>query len=137
MPQTPQRSEPTISRLIEIQRRLTCSSNPFIRRFGPLLASAVLDSRLARLTDREVGQLVIDYVERDLGIGKPETTICRQATQRLFRSTGGSLEPEEIKERVGCPQCGSEMLLRINIEEPDALECSSLACGLRIEESIA
>jgi hypothetical protein len=83
--------KPSILRLIDIQRRLAASQSPFLRCIGTLLAAGVLGRRLADLSDKQVGQLLQDHVGRDLGIVKPESTICHQATQRLFRSEAGSL----------------------------------------------
>jgi hypothetical protein len=73
--------EPTVRGLIELQRRLVNSKNPFIRRIGTLLAAGALDRHLDALSDRQVGQLMFDHVGRDLGIVQPEATICYQATE--------------------------------------------------------
>jgi hypothetical protein len=128
---TPQ--QPTIRSLIDIQRRLAGSGNP-IGRIGALIAAGVLGRRLAALTDPQIGQLMIDEVDPDLGIAQPEQTICRQATQRLFRSPGGMLTEEDLQkqsQRTQCPLCGNDMLLHYGIDEPDFLECVRLDCGHR------
>lgn len=119
--------KPPVSRLIEMQRRLAESQNPFLRRIGVLWAAGVLDKYLTQLTDRQVGQLMFDHVGRDLGIAQPEAAICGQATQRLFRSENGRLE-EEPPRRPPCPECGSEMLLHFGIDEPDFFQCVYLGC---------
>jgi hypothetical protein len=127
--------KPTVSVLIDLQRRLAQSENKFLRGFGTLLAAAVLDRHLSELSDRQVGQLMFDEVGRDLGIAQPESTICSQATQRLFRSPGGRLEEVEV-ELPECPRCGNELLRHFGIEEPDYWQCVSLTCGHKIEEEM-
>jgi hypothetical protein len=120
-----------IHKLIELQKRLRQSKSPFVRRVGMLLAAGVLDRHLDALSDRQVGQLMADNVGRDLGIVQPESTICHQATRRLFRSTNGSFteEPSAHNERPSCPKCGNEMLLHYGIDEPDFYQCTFLGCG--------
>jgi hypothetical protein len=122
--------------LIEMQRRLSNSKRPFERVVGTLFLAGILKERLARLTDRQVGQLMLDLVWNQLGLLDPEMTICQHATQRLFRSTGGNLTAEEIErqeQRPACPMCGSEMIHNFGIDEPDYVECARLDCGLRIQ----
>ena len=116
--------------LIELQRRLCQSKSPFLRHIGTLLAAGVLDKHLSELTDHQVGQLMHDEVGRDLGIVQPESTICHQATQRLFRSTNGSFteEPPARNERPSCPKCGNEMLLHYGIGKSDFYRCTFLGC---------
>jgi hypothetical protein len=116
----------TVSRLIEIQRMLAESEDPFERLVGVLWAAGMLGERLAQLTDRQVGQLMFDVVEDQLSILRPETMICNQATRRLFRSEGGKLTTENIdreKQRLACPKCGNETLRHYGIDEQDFLEC--------------
>ena len=129
--------QPTVRRLIAVQRRLTKSKNPFIRHIGTLLAAGVLDRQMDALNDRQIAQLIIDEIERDLGIAQPEATICRQTAHRLIRSSGGKLTEEDIakqQERPPCPKCGNEMLFRYGIDGTDYWECVSLPCALKIEE---
>jgi len=121
----------TVIDLIEIQRLLAHSNNPFERLVGTLLVAGLLDMRLAQLTDRQIGQLMFDHFGNDLGILLPETTICDHATRRLFRSAGGSLTTEDMekqRQRPACPKCGGEMLLHYGIDEPDFVECVLLSC---------
>jgi hypothetical protein len=92
----------------------------------------MLDMHLAQLTDRQIGQLMFDHFENDLGILQPEMTICTQAIQRLFRSAGGGLRTEDIesqRQRPACPKCRNETLRHYGIDEPDFLECVFLSCG--------
>jgi hypothetical protein len=125
----------TVSELIEIQRRLARAEKPFDRLVGTLWAAGTLESRLAQLTDHQIGQLLTDFVDDQLGLFEPEMTICQQATRRLFRSASGTLPlevTESAKERTPCPRCGSEMLLHYGIDEPDYLECTVASCGYRM-----
>ena len=125
----------TVSELIEIQRRLVRAERAFDRLVGTLWAADTLERRLARLTDHQIGQLLTDFVDGQLGLFEPEMTICRQATRRLFRSAGGTLPlevTERAKERTPCPKCGNEMLLRYGIDEPDYQECVLARCSHRI-----
>jgi len=117
----------SIRSLIELQRRLIGSRNFFLRRIGALLGAGALDRQLSELRDKQVGQLMLDFVERDLGIVQPEATICHQATRRLFRSELGSLV-EEPPLRPPCPVCGNDMLFHYGVDESDFFECSSLRC---------
>jgi len=126
--------EITVCDLIEIQRMLADSENPFERLVGRLFVAGMLDIRLAQLTDHQVGQLMFDHFRNHLGILLPETTICDHATQRLFRSTNGNFTTEDIekqRQRTACPKCGNEMLLHYGIDEPDFLECALLNCGYK------
>jgi len=123
--------EITLCDLIEIQRMLADSDNPFERLVGVLFVAGMLDMRLAHLTDRQIGQLMFDHFRNHLGILRPETTICDHATRRLFRSTNGNFTAEEMEKqrrRPACPKCGNEMLLHYGIDEPDFLECVLLKC---------
>jgi hypothetical protein len=128
MDEKPTTEKPLVSRLIDLQRRLIQSKSPFIRRLGALLGAGALDRQLSELRDKQVGQLMLDFVERDLGIVQPEATICHQATRRLFRSENGRLE-EEPPLRPPCPECESEMLFHYGIDEPDYFECVYLGCN--------
>ena len=120
-------NEPIVESLIDLQRRLLKSKNPFVRRIGTLLAAGALDNHLSELNDHRIGQLLLDEVGGDLGILQPEATICHQATRRLFRSEHGSLV-EEPPLRPPCPVCGNDMLFHYGVDEPDFFECSSLGC---------
>lgn len=127
--------EITVSELIEIQRKLVRAERAFDRLVGTLWAAGTLERRLGQLTDHQIGQLLTDFVDGQLGLFGPEMTICQQATRRLFRSAGGTLPlelTESARERTPCPKCGSEMLLHYGIDEPDYLECTLAGCGCRI-----
>lgn len=124
----------TIRELIECQRRLARSGNIFEQVVDTLYQARVLGKRLAELTDRQIGQLLFDVVGDRLTISGPETTICQQATLRLFRSPAGRLKTSDVEnsQRTVCPRCGNDMLLVFGIDEPDYRECNLVACGLRI-----
>src|SRR5438552_7641153 len=70
--QTPEQ-EITVCDLIEIQRILACSKNPFERLVGALLVAGMLDVRLAQLTDRQIGRLMFDHFRNYLGILLPDS----------------------------------------------------------------
>ena len=117
--------------LIATHRRLGRSRNRFLRGMGNLLAAGLLERRLTELTDRQIGQLMFDEVGRDFRVFQPETTICQQATLRLFRSVNGSISTDDRanqRQHPPCPNCGNEMLFHVGIEEPDFYECVSLNC---------
>ncbi len=70
MGQAPEQ-EITLCDLIEIQRMLADSENPFERLVGTLFVAGTLDIRLAKLTDRQIGQLMFDH----FGHGQKSTKI--------------------------------------------------------------
>lgn len=115
----------TIAELIAEQRRRLSSGKPVERFAAAMLIPAVLAEQLAGLADRQVGQLLLDEVWPGLSPLAPESTICLHAADRLRGSQ---------KEKCpACPNCGSEMIRHVGIDEPDFLECALLACGLRIQ----
>ncbi len=116
----------TIRELIDEQRRRLGSGKPVERFAAAMLIPAVLAEQLAGMADRQIGQLLLDEVWPGLSPLAPESTICLHAVDRLRGS------PKE--KCPSCPECGSEMILHIGINEPDFLECSSvLRCGARIK----
>ena len=119
---------PAIRTMIELQRRLIRSRNPFIRHIGSLIAAGALNGRLNELLDNQIAQLLSDELERDLEIAAPEGVICHQATKRLFRSKLGSLEGAKSTSLL-CPKCGSEMLKIVGIDEASSFQCVLLSCG--------
>jgi len=64
-----------------------CSSNPLERLAAALLIPSVLQKRLAKLNDREIGLLLDDQVGVRLNVLAPESTICLAAADRLRRRT--------------------------------------------------
>lgn len=112
-----------VRELIKKQRELVDSVNPLKRLAAAMLIPAVLAERLAGLADRQVGQLLLDEVWPNLDPLAPESTICLHAADRLRGSPKGKC-PD-------CPRCGSEMIPRFGIDEPDFFECVLLSCGHR------
>ena len=73
-------------KLIEAQRKLTRSKEPYERVVGVLCVSGMLKKRLVRLSDEELGQLLVEYVSNELTMFSPEVAICEEAAQRMFRA---------------------------------------------------
>jgi hypothetical protein len=70
--------------LIQRQRELANSPHP-TERFRTLWIAALLDERLARCTDREIGELMVIVQER-FGVFEVEMALCHHARLRLLRS---------------------------------------------------
>ncbi len=124
--------------LIEVQRIISNSEQPFERVVGTLFFAGILKERLALLTDKQIGQLVSDFVSNQLGFLDPTMTICEHAAQRLFRSSGGDFTADDIeREQPSCPKCGSATIHNFGIDEPDFWGCDFIGCGFRmpVEES--
>lgn len=79
--------EASIEALIEEQRRLACSGNPFERVFCSLVVAALLKQKLASLPNETVGQLLFDHVWNVIDVSSPELAICQVATERLLNSS--------------------------------------------------
>jgi hypothetical protein len=79
--------EISVEELIEAQRRLLLSKNPFERVVGTLCLAGALKERLAALSDSMIGRLMFTYVLDDLNLLGPEMTICQAATERLLSSS--------------------------------------------------
>lgn len=71
--------------LIEANRKLTQSPEPYEQVVGSLCVAGILTKRLARLSDTEIGQLLSDYVWSELTLFSPEMAILEEGIQRLFR----------------------------------------------------
>ncbi len=119
--------------LIEAQRRLTDSKNPFRRLVGAIWVSGALRRKLAQLADRQVGQLLSDHVLDELTVFGPHEAICEHAAQRLVRSGGGPWREQDdtltYPATPPCPVCGAETTYSIGIDECDFLRCSRAECG--------
>jgi hypothetical protein len=104
--------EISVEALIEEQRRVSVSQNPFERVIGSLCLAALLKQRLAALPDEAVGQLMVDHVCNDLNVFSPETTICEVATERLRESAivivPKKARVEKCETSLVCPKCGAE-----------------------------
>ena len=88
----------SVEGLIDTQRRLSASKNPFERVIGTLCVAGLLKRRLAALSDAAVGQLMFDYVWNDMHVFSPELTICQVATDRLLHSS--PVPVKSAKERL-------------------------------------
>ncbi len=94
-----------------MQRRFAHSNNRFEQCFGSLLTAGTLERHFATLTDRQIGQLMMNHVGRDLSICQPELTICQHSIRRLFRSAGGRLTAEDFSQ-CELPALKTEMTTR-------------------------
>ena len=74
----------SVEGLIEAQRRLSVSKNPFERVVGTLCVAGLLKQRLAVLPDESVGQLMLDHVWSELNLLGPESVIVEIASERLL-----------------------------------------------------
>lgn len=132
------RSHQTIRAVIEAQRQRLRSNDARVRLLGSFLHSGDIGARIMSMSDRQVGQLVFDYVGGDFCFGSPEAAICAEATERLFRSPSGIRLPDERLNEPGrlpiCPRCGAEMMHFIGIDETDYRQCASLKCQHKIQE---
>ena len=88
----------TIRELIEKQKKLAYSDNPVERLAAALLISGALAKRLNRLTNSQIGELLLDEVWSRLNLLRPESTICLHAVDRLRGSPKGKCPT--------CPKCG-------------------------------
>jgi hypothetical protein len=89
----------TVDALIEEQRQLSASKNPFERVVGSLCIAAILKEQLVGLPNSTIARLMTDYVWSDLNLLGPEIVIVEIASERLIEKYGTSLV---------CPECGAE-----------------------------
>ena len=85
--------------LIQEQRSLARSKNPFERVVGSLCIGAILREQLVRLPNSAISRLMTDYVWSDLNLLGPESVVVEVASERLVEKREASLV---------CPECGSE-----------------------------
>ncbi len=85
--------------LIQEQRSLARSKNPFERVVGSLCIGAILKEQLVRLPNSAISRLMTDYVWSDLNLLGPESVVVEVASERLIEKYGTSMV---------CPECGSE-----------------------------
>jgi hypothetical protein len=104
--------EISVEGLIQEQRKLAHSTNPFERVVGTLCVAGLLKQRLAALPDEALGQLMFDYVWNDMNVFSPELTICEIATKRLLESAIAivpkSARVEKCTTSLVCPECSAE-----------------------------
>jgi hypothetical protein len=85
--------------LIQEQRSLARSKNPFERVVGSLCIGAILKEQLVRLPNSTISQLMTDNIWCQLNLLAPESVIVEIASERLVEKREASLV---------CPECGSE-----------------------------
>ena len=85
--------------LIEEQRRLSASTNPFERVVGSLCIGAILKEQLVGLPNTAISQLLTDHIWSDLNLLGPESVIGEIASERLI---------EKCETSLVCPRCGAE-----------------------------
>ncbi len=85
--------------LIEEQRRLAHSKNPFDRVIGSLCIGAILKEQLVGLPNSTISQLLTDHIWSELNLLGPESVIVEIASERLT---------EKYETLLVCPECGSE-----------------------------
>lgn len=75
--------ESSVEALIEEQRRLARSKNPFVRVVGTLFVAAILKERLIRLPNCTISRLLTAYFWSDLNLLGPESVIVEIVSERL------------------------------------------------------
>jgi hypothetical protein len=85
--------------LIQEQRSLARSKNPFERVVGSLCIGAILKEQLVRLPNSAISRLLTDQIWSQLSLLEPESVIVEIASERLVEKREASLV---------CPECGSE-----------------------------
>jgi len=91
--------EISVEGLIEEQRKLAHSANPFERVLGSLCISAILRNQLMGLPNSTIGRLMTDHVWSELNLLGPESVIVEIASERLI---------EKYETSLVCPECGAE-----------------------------
>lgn len=91
--------ELSVEGLIEAQRRLSHSKNPFERVIGSLCIGSILKKQLVGLPNSAISRLMTDHIWSDLNLLGPESVIVEIASERLDGKYGPSLV---------CPRCGAE-----------------------------
>ena len=90
----------SVEGLIEDQRRLSASTNPFERVMGSLCIGEILKEQLVGLPNTAISQLLTDHIWSNLNLLGPESVIVEIASERLIEKYGTSLV---------CPECGAEL----------------------------
>ncbi len=73
--------------LIDEQRRLFASKNPFERVVAALCVAGLLKQKVTSLSDAAVGRLMLDHVWSELNLLGPESVIVEIASERLLHSS--------------------------------------------------
>jgi hypothetical protein len=105
-------AEISVDVLIEEQRSLAHSTNPFERVVGSLCIGAILKEQLAGLPNSTISQLLTDQIWSGLNLLVPESVIVEIASERLCKSTIAivpkSASVEKYEMLLVCPKCGAE-----------------------------
>ena len=88
----------SVEDLIQEQRSLARSQNPFERVVGSLCIGAILKEQLVRLPNSAISRLMTDYVWSDLNLLGPESVIVEIASERLIEKYGASMVCPEASE---------------------------------------
>ena len=91
--------ETSVDVLIEEQRSLTHSKNPFERVVGSLCIGAILKEQLVGLPNSAISRLLTDQIWSQLNLLEPESVIVEIASERLVEKREASLV---------CSECGAE-----------------------------
>jgi hypothetical protein len=83
--------------LIQEQRSLARSKNPFERVVGSLCIGAILKEQLVRLPNSAISRLLTDQIWSQLNLLEPESVVVEVASERLIAKYGTSMV---------CPECG-------------------------------
>jgi len=104
--------EISVEGLIEEQRKLAHSKNPFQRVVGSLCIGAILKEQLAELPNSTISQLMTDHIWCQLNLLGPESVIVEIASERLLDSaiaiTPKAASVEKYESALVCPRCGAE-----------------------------
>jgi hypothetical protein len=75
--------EISVDVLIEEQRKLAYSTNPFEQVVGSICIGAILKERLVGLPNSTISQLLTDHIWSQLNLLGPESVIVEIASKRL------------------------------------------------------
>jgi hypothetical protein len=92
--------EISVEDLIELQRRLSHSKNPFERVIGSLCIGSILKKQLMGLPNSTIGRLMTDHISCRLNLLAPESVIAEIASERLI---------EKYETSLVCPECRAEL----------------------------
>ena len=113
MPDDYGEEEISVDVLIEEQRSLAHSKNPFERVVGSLCIAAILKKQLLGLPNSTISQLMTDHIWSGLNLLGPESVIVEIATERLIESaiaiTPKAASVEKYESAFVCPRCGAEL----------------------------
>jgi len=104
--------EISVEGLIEEQRKLAHSTNPFERVVGSLCVGAILKKQLMELPNSTISQLMTDYIWCQLNLLGPESVIVEIGSERLLESAIAivpkAASAEKCETPLVCPECGAE-----------------------------